>query len=72
MRRCIAWFASIAIALTGAVALAGDDDHRALVPWKVLEPGVEPEPSPLTLFWVPASRDELRRSVSAPSCRPSC
>ena len=62
MRRCIAWFASIAIALTGAVALAGNDHHPSLVPWKVLEPGAEPEQSPLILFWIPASRDELRRS----------
>jgi hypothetical protein len=62
MRRCIACFAWIAIALTGAVALAENGSHPSLVPWKVLEPGAEPEPSPLVLYWVPASRDELRRS----------
>lgn len=62
MRSCIAWFASIAIVLTGAVALAENGHHPSLVPWKVLEPGAEPEPSPLVLFWIPASRDELRRS----------
>lgn len=62
MRSCIAWFASIAIALTGAAALAGNGSHPSMVPWKVLEPGAEPEPSPLVLFWIPTSRDELRRS----------
>jgi hypothetical protein len=62
MRSCIAWFASIAIALTGAVALAGNGSHPSLVPWKVLEPGAEPERWPLVLFWIPVSRDELRRS----------
>jgi thioredoxin-like negative regulator of GroEL len=62
MRSCIAWFASIAIALTGAVALAGNGSHPSLVPWKVLEPGAEPEHAPLVLFWIPTSRDELRRS----------
>src|SRR5215212_6296201 len=62
MRRCIAWFASIAIALTGAEVLAGNGSHPSMVPWKVIEPGAEPEQSPLVLFWVPTSRDELRRS----------
>lgn len=62
MRSCIAWFASIAIALTGAHALAGNGSHPSLVPWKVLEPGVEPEPSALALFWIPTSQDELRHS----------
>jgi hypothetical protein len=62
MRSCIAWFASIAIVLTGAAALAGDAVHRALVPWKVIEPGAETEDVPLTLFWVPSSPEEVRRS----------
>lgn len=60
MRRSIA--ASIAVALAAAVALAGNGSHPSLVPWKVIEPGTEPEPSPLVLFWVPSSREELRRS----------
>ncbi len=59
MRRCLSWIASIAIALA---ALADDDAHPSLVPWKVIEPGAPREASPLVLFWVPASRDELRRS----------
>jgi hypothetical protein len=61
-RRCAAWIASIAIALTWADVLPGDDDHLSLVPWKVIEPGAELDPAPLVLFWVPASREEMRRS----------
>lgn len=63
MRSCAAWFASIAMVAAGAVALAGTGSHPSLVPWKVLEPGTPVEPSPLILFWIPASRDELRRSA---------
>jgi hypothetical protein len=59
MRRCLSWIASIAIALA---ALADDDAHPSLVPWKVIEPGAPRETSPLVLFWVPSSRDEMRRS----------
>lgn len=59
MRRSSTWFASIAIALA---ALADDDPHPSLVPWKVIEPGAPRETAPLVLFWVPASREELRRS----------
>ena len=62
MRSCIAWFASIAIVLTGAFALAGNASHPSLVPWRVVEPGAEPESAPLMLFWVPSSREDLRRS----------
>jgi hypothetical protein len=32
------------------------------VPWKVLQPGVEAEPSLLAVYWIPSSPDELRRS----------
>ena len=59
MRRSSSWFASIAFALA---AYAGGDGHRSMVPWKVIEPGAVREPSALTLFWVPATQDELRRS----------
>lgn len=62
MRRSSAWIASIAFMLTGASTLAGGDGHPSLVPWKVIEPGAPVERSPLVLFWVPASREELRRS----------
>ena len=56
--RCIALLATVA---AGAFALADDARHASLVPWKVIEPGERVE-APLVLFWVPASRDELRRS----------
>ena len=62
MRRCLPWFASIAFVLAGAAALSAEDSHVSLVPWKVLEPGAEPETAPLTLYWVPSSKDEMRRS----------
>ena len=63
MRRGTACLASIAIALTAAVALAGNNGHPSLVPWKVVEPGAEQERSPLVLYWVPDSPEELRRSA---------
>lgn len=62
MRRCASWVASIAIALTGATAFPDDDPHPSLVPWKVVDVGAEPERAPLVLFWIPTSREELRRS----------
>lgn len=62
MHRRALWIVVIAIALTAAEAHAGGDSHPSLVPWKVLELGAKPERAPLTLFWVPSSRDEIRRS----------
>lgn len=59
MRRSSSWFASIAFALA---AYAGGDGHLSMVPWKVIEPGAVRETSALTLFWVPATQEELRRS----------
>lgn len=47
--------------LTGFEAMPGETPHVSLVPWKIVEPGAEVH-APLILFWVPASRDELRRS----------
>ena len=42
------------------------DSRLTFVPWKILEPGSDPidvaNGAPLVLFWIPASRDELRRS----------
>lgn len=57
--RTIAWVALLA---AGADALPDEQRHVSLVPWKVLEPG-EPVDAPLVLFWIPSSRDELRRSA---------
>ena len=62
MHRRALWIVVIAIALTAVEVRAGGDSHPSLVPWKVLEPGGPRESAPLTLYWVPASRDELRRS----------
>ena len=63
MRRSLSGIALIAIALTGATALSADDAYVSLVPWKVVEPGEQRETVPLALYWVPSSRDELRRSA---------
>jgi len=53
--------ALIALVTSGANALPDEDRHLSLVPWEVIEPG-EPVDAPLVLFWIPASRDDLRRS----------
>lgn len=52
---------AIAVLLTGAVPLAADHSHVALVPWQVLEIGARVD-APLALYWIPASAEELRRS----------
>jgi len=62
MRRRALSIVVIALVMTAAVARAGEGSHPSLVPWKVVEIGAAPEPFPLTLFWVPASPDEVRRS----------
>jgi hypothetical protein len=56
--RSIAWIALVAAA---ADALPEQDRHVPLVPWKVVEKG-ETVDAPLVLFWIPSSREELRRS----------
>jgi type IV secretory pathway protease TraF len=56
--RCIALLAVMA---AGGFALSDDERHVSLVPWKVIEPGESVE-APLVLYWVPSSREELRRS----------
>jgi hypothetical protein len=56
--RCIAVVAAVA---AGGHAPAGAERQASLVPWKVIEPG-ERVDAPLVLFWVPSSRDDLRRS----------
>ena len=53
--------AAVALLFCGAYALAGEA-YVALVPWRVVEPGAEVD-APLSLFWIPASADELRRSA---------
>lgn len=61
MQRWVRWAAALALALTGIEASPGDSPHVSLVPWKVVEPGDDVR-APLVLFWIPASRDEVRRS----------
>lgn len=61
MKRWVRWAVALALALTGVDAQPGDAPHVSLVPWKVIEPGDEVR-APLVLFWIPASRDEVRRS----------
>jgi hypothetical protein len=53
--------AAIALLATGAVPLAAGEERVSLVPWRVLDPHVEVD-SPLVLYWIPASGEELRRS----------
>jgi hypothetical protein len=53
--------AAIALSIMTGVSVAGE--RMVFVPWKVLTPGVvAPTTSGLTLYWVPASGDEMRRS----------
>jgi hypothetical protein len=52
---------AIALLLAGAHALPAGEDHVALVPWRVAEPGMTVD-APLVLYWIPASPDEMRRS----------
>lgn len=51
------------IALVASALLAWPEEHRhaSLVPWRVLEHG-ERADDPLTLFWIPGSAAEMRRS----------
>jgi hypothetical protein len=52
---------AIAFLATGATVLTAGEDRLSLVPWRVLDPDAEVD-SPLVLYWIPASADELRRS----------
>jgi hypothetical protein len=61
MHRWVRWVAALVLVFTGVDGLPGDAPRLSLVPWKMLEPGDEIR-SPLVLFWIPASRDEVRRS----------
>lgn len=61
MHRWVRWVAALALAMTGVEILPGEPSRLSLVPWKVVEPGDDVQ-APLILFWIPASRDEVRRS----------
>lgn len=59
--------ARVAVCLVVLIAVsldtrAGDPSMPTFVPWKVLNPGDEPLKSDLVLYWIPGSRDEVRRS----------
>ena len=56
--RAVAWFALI---VAGVGVLPEERGLVPLVPWKVLQPG-EVIIAPLTLFWIPASPEAMRRS----------
>lgn len=53
--------ATVALLFLGADALPGGEAYVALVPWRVLQPEQKVE-TPLVLFWIPASVEELRHS----------
>ena len=61
MKRWARWVFALALALTGIDAQPGDPPHLSLVPWKIYEAGDDAH-APLVLFWIPASRDEVRHS----------
>src|SRR5690349_6456029 len=56
--RTVAW---VALIVAGVGVHPEERDLVPLVPWKVLQPG-EVIPAPLTLFWIPASPEAMRRS----------
>ena len=49
------------VVLAGASAPAGNRP-ASFVPWKVLKVGAKPASAPLSVFWIPASHDDFRRS----------
>ncbi|MGN6183749.1 MAG: hypothetical protein ACTHQM_08860 [Thermoanaerobaculia bacterium] len=61
MRRLASVVATLLVIVTAAKARAGGDSRVSFVPWKVVPLGVTID-APLTLFWVPATSEELRRS----------
>lgn len=69
MRGPIRLSGMVAIALLVSSIASPADTHLAFVPWKVLEPGVEPVGKAFTLFWIPASQEEMRHSALITSQR---
>ena len=58
--RAVACFA-VLLALSFDIR-AGEASMPTFVPWKVLNAGDEPLKNDLVLYWIPSSRDEIRRS----------
>ena len=54
--------AILAFVLAVTRPLAAPAYEVSFVPWKVLNPGDEPLRDRIVLYWIPASRDEIRRS----------
>jgi hypothetical protein len=55
--------ACFAVLFALASSARGDDASMpTFVPWKVLNRGDEPLKTDLVLYWIPSSRDEIRRS----------
>jgi hypothetical protein len=55
--------ASLSIGLLAAVAAGAEvSGPVSFVPWKVIAPGDLPTKAPLTLYWIPASRDDFKHS----------
>lgn len=62
MRRAIRMAGMLLVACTAAMRASAADLQVSLVPWKVLDAGADPRPSAFTLYWVPSSPEEMRRS----------
>jgi hypothetical protein len=55
--------AFLAIGVLAASAAGADfNGPVSFVPWKVIAPGDSPAKAPMTLYWIPASRDDFKRS----------
>ena len=54
--------ASLIGLLASSTAGADLNGPVSFVPWKVIVPGDSPARAPLTLYWIPASRDDFKHS----------
>ena len=55
--------AFLAIGLLAASAAGADfNSPVSFVPWKVIAPGDSTAKAPMTLYWIPASRDDFKHS----------
>jgi hypothetical protein len=61
----VEWVRLAFLAIGVLVASAAGADINgpvSFVPWKVIAPGDSPAKAPMTLYWIPASRDDFKRS----------
>lgn len=56
------WLLATALAIVTVPATPDGSRHASFVPWKVLNPADAPPPAPLAVYWLPSTREELRRS----------